>query len=110
MDDIASYLDGSALYGDDFNLEQIGEWYADEEEVYANLGAGNSAAYSYGYHAWNWHHAYRHLQTISYDNVLGFGNAFAWNMNYHPTNFLQRLRPTSSFLLLRKDKTRRTDP
>lgn len=76
MDDIASYLDGSALYGDDFNLEQIGEWYADEKEAYANLGAGNSAAYSYGYHAWNWHHAYRHLQTISYDNVLGFGSAY----------------------------------
>ena len=76
MDDIANYLCGRALYGDNFNLEQIAEWYADEEEAYANLGAGNSAAYSYGYHAWNWYHAYRHLETISYDNVLGFGSAY----------------------------------
>ena len=29
-------------------------------------------------------------------------NAFAWNVNYHPTTALQRLRPASVFLVLRK--------
>ena len=28
--------------------------------------------------------------------------AFSWNVNYHPRNALQRLRPTSVFLILRK--------
>jgi hypothetical protein len=27
---------------------------------------------------------------------------FAWNVNYHPRSILQRLRPTSVYLLLRK--------
>jgi hypothetical protein len=28
--------------------------------------------------------------------------AFAWNVNYHPRNTFQRLRPTSTFLILKK--------
>jgi SAM-dependent methyltransferase len=70
------YLEGKALYGDDFTQEQIAEWYTDEEEGYANLGAKDSAAYSYGYHAWNRLHAYRYLPKGPFEQVLGFGSAY----------------------------------
>jgi SAM-dependent methyltransferase len=29
-------------------------------------------------------------------------NAFSWNANYHPRNLLQRFRPTTAFMVLRK--------
>jgi SAM-dependent methyltransferase len=76
MDNIDTYLDGSLLYGDDFNQDQIAEWYADEKEGYADLGAKNAATYRYGYHAWNTYHAYRHLPNRAFANVMGFGSAY----------------------------------
>lgn len=76
MDNIDTYLDGRLLYGDDFNQDQIAEWYADEKEGYANLGAKNAATYKYGYHAWNIYHAYRHLPNQPFVNVMGFGSAY----------------------------------
>jgi SAM-dependent methyltransferase len=76
MNSIEVYLRGERLYGDDFTPEQIAEWYADEAEGYANLGAGNAATYSYGYHAWNRYHAYRHLGVARLAHVLGFGSAY----------------------------------
>lgn len=37
--DISIYLSGAKLYGDDFTIDEIEEWFADEAEGYANLGA-----------------------------------------------------------------------
>ena len=76
MENLQPYFDGQQLYGDDFDQARIAEWYRDEEEGYANLGAKYSAAYGYAYHAWNRFHAFRHLQDISYKHVLGFGSAY----------------------------------
>lgn len=76
MDNIDIYLDGKLLYGNDFSNDQIAEWYADEEEGYANLGAKDVATYKYGYHAWNIHHAYRHLRNETFAHVMGFGSAY----------------------------------
>lgn len=33
------FLSGKKLFGDDFTLEQIEQWYKDETEAYADLGA-----------------------------------------------------------------------
>jgi len=76
MENIDIYLEGKLLYGDDFSASQIAEWYADEKEGYANLGAKNAANYRYGYHAWNIYHAYRHLSREAFPNVMGFGSAY----------------------------------
>lgn len=46
-DDLKEYFEGKKLYGDDFSLGQIIEWYKDEEEAYYELSRGN---YEYGYH------------------------------------------------------------
>ncbi|HEV7929784.1 MAG TPA: hypothetical protein VGP12_06595, partial [Nitrosospira sp.] len=76
MDNIDIYLDGKLLYGNDFDDTQIAEWYADEEEGYANLGAKDAAAYKYAYHDLNIRHVYRHLHRETFPNVMGFGSAY----------------------------------
>ena len=76
MDNIDIYLEGKLLYGDDFSASQIAEWYADEKEGYADLGAKDAATYKYGYHAWNTYHAYRHLRSEAFPHVMGFGSAY----------------------------------
>lgn len=70
------YLSGQKLYGDDFSIRQIEEWYKDEAEGYANLGASDSGTYRYAYHALNAWHGFRHLPTRRFGNALGLGSAY----------------------------------
>lgn len=72
----ASYRDGARLYGDDLNAEQIAQWYEDEQEGYANLGAADRESYQYVYHALNRHHGFRFLPHRRFHDVLGFGSAY----------------------------------
>ena len=75
-DDFARYLHGEKLYGDDFTLEEIHEWYLDEAEGYANLGAKEKDRYKYGYHQLNMKHAFQHLVGLHFDKALGIGSAY----------------------------------
>jgi SAM-dependent methyltransferase len=43
---------------------------------------------------------YNNRWAVQVDSLLS--RAFAWNINYHPRNTLQRLRPTSVFFVLQK--------
>jgi len=70
------YFSGLMLYGDDFSLEQIREWYRDEEEAYANLGARDPGTYRYSYHALNKRHGFRHLPSRQFAHALGLGSAY----------------------------------
>ena len=54
-------LAGRKLYGDDFSVDEIVEWFADEEEGFANLGAKNRENYCYEYHGLNRLHGFNHL-------------------------------------------------
>ena len=76
MNNIEVYLEGKLLYGDDFCESEIAEWYDDEREGYAELGAKNRASYKYVYHALNTYHGFRHLPEDSWLDVLGFGSAY----------------------------------
>jgi hypothetical protein len=38
------YLSGRELWGDDFGAEKIEQWFADEREAYADLGASAGEA------------------------------------------------------------------
>lgn len=75
MVDFSEYLSGRRLYGDDFDRRQIAEWTESEQEAYSELG-DLSAERSYGYHALNEFHGYRHLPTGPLGDALGFGSAF----------------------------------
>lgn len=77
MSNIEMYLNGTALYGDDFDAEKIAEWFADEKEGFADLGAKDAANYEYGYHALNKFHGFKYLPNAAqFNRVLGFGSAY----------------------------------
>lgn len=80
MNDTAEAMDcyfrGEKLFGDDFSAAQIEEWYRDEQEGYADLGAKDAASYSYQYHALNDFHGFSRWRGRSFEKVLGFGSAY----------------------------------
>ena len=76
MDSMQPYFSGQQLYGDDFDATGIEAWFRDEEEGYADLGARDADAYSYGYHALNDRHAFRFIRDQRFNALLGFGSAY----------------------------------
>ena len=73
-DDLADYLDGSKLWGDDFDPAQIAAWFEDERDAYIQLGhAGTNDDYEY--HALNRRHGFRWLPARTLERVLGLGSA-----------------------------------
>ncbi|MFA5864692.1 MAG: class I SAM-dependent methyltransferase [Phycisphaerae bacterium] len=76
MTNMNEYFAGDKLYGDDFKLEQLREWYEDEVEGYANLGAKNRASYRYVYHALNYYHGFKYIQKKIINSALGIGSAY----------------------------------
>lgn len=70
------YFSGREIYGNDFNAEQIEEWYKDEQEGYANLGAKDSGTYRYGYHALNKLFGFESLGEREFEHALGIGSAY----------------------------------
>ena len=97
--DMERYLAGEALYGDDFSESEIAEWYADEGEAYADLGARSPENYKYQYHAWNMYHGYRHLRGIEFPTVLGMGSAYGDELApiLQSTSRLVIVEPSSAF-------------
>ena len=75
-DDLIRSLRGEKLYGDDFSLGEVQEWFDDEREAYANLGSKERSSYRYGYHALNTEHAFQHLPDRRFERVLSFGGAY----------------------------------
>jgi len=70
------HINDKALYGDDFTIEQIENWYNQEKEAYANLGNKNRETYTYGYHALNNLHGFSYLKSRHFINALGLGAAW----------------------------------
>jgi len=74
--DWGPFFRGERLYGDDFSPEQLAQWYADEAEGYADLGAKDQGAYTYSYHALNAAHGYPSLRGRTFEHALGLGSAY----------------------------------
>jgi SAM-dependent methyltransferase len=81
-ENIAIYLRGEKLYGDDFSPEEIEQWFTDEREAYANLGARERSEYRYSYHRLNWVHGYAYIGRCRLPQVLGLGSA--WGDEFAP--------------------------
>jgi ubiquinone/menaquinone biosynthesis C-methylase UbiE len=75
-DDISTYLSGTKLYGDDFTIDEIQKWFADEAEGYANLGAKEKIKYQYVYHELNNQHGFKHIRKRRFNEALGVGSAY----------------------------------
>lgn len=98
-DDISMYLSGDRLYGDDFTIEEIRQWYADEAEAYADLGAKEKSKYRYVYHQLNNRHAFRYLRNSHFNEALGIGSAYGEEFNpiAHNIDHLTILDPSEAF-------------
>jgi SAM-dependent methyltransferase len=70
------YFLGERLYGEDFSLTQILEWFEDEKEGFASLWAKTPDTYEYEFHALNERHGYRFLPNRSFPRVLSVGGAY----------------------------------
>ena len=73
------YFNGQKLYGDDFNSDQITQWYKEEEEGYSKLDSRELILLDqdiYLYEHINRIHGYQYLEkNRTYKNVLGIGSA-----------------------------------
>ena len=75
-EDISVYLSGEKLYGDDFSIDEIEKWFADEAEGYAGLGAKEKESYKYIYHELNKQLGFRFLKDRRLNRALGIGSAY----------------------------------
>jgi SAM-dependent methyltransferase len=71
--DLATFLAGDALYGDDFDQAAIDEWFEDEADAYVEM-AGDGVE-EHGYEQWGIRFGYRHLPADRrFRHALGFGS------------------------------------
>ena len=73
-------LNGDALYGDDFTLDQINQWFEYEKEGFYNLYYENSdlktlASESYEFEELAQQHCFKFLKNLSFEMMLGIGSA-----------------------------------
>jgi SAM-dependent methyltransferase len=77
MKHVDNLFSPNKLYGDDFSIEKIADWYNLEKEGYANLGSRNRNNYKYQYHEINKAYAFNHLpKDMVFENALGVGSAY----------------------------------
>jgi SAM-dependent methyltransferase len=76
------YFSGEKLFGNDFNIDQINEWYNQEAEGYAHLGNNDKTTYSYNYQNFNYVHGFSKIPERKFDQVLGLGSA--WGFEFEP--------------------------
>lgn len=76
MSEDSAYFSGEKLIGDDYTVEEIEQWYADEKEGYADISDTDMHEGQYIYHSINNIHGFKYLPKKVYENVLGFGSAY----------------------------------
>ncbi len=73
------YFNGTNLYGDDFSIDKIAQWYKEEEEGYSRIESRELQLLDQGIYLYgnmNKTHGYKYLdKNRMYKNVLGIGSA-----------------------------------
>jgi SAM-dependent methyltransferase len=76
MNDFSEDFNGQKLYGDDFSLEQIEQWYKDEQEAFTDMYVRPSQGnYRYPYHSLDLYHGFNHIPNVPIKHALGIGSA-----------------------------------
>jgi SAM-dependent methyltransferase len=70
------YFSGRRLYGDDFNDEQLRDWYESESEGYAKSVLATQKKYSYHYHELNRFHFFGRIEITPGAAAIGLGSAY----------------------------------
>lgn len=75
------YLSGKSLYGDDFSIEHIARWYAQEAEAYSDIYSEKDKENGFEYRHITTLHAYQYIQHIAhFSSVLGFGASWGFEL------------------------------
>lgn len=74
---LAPYLSGNRLYGDNFSLDEIMQWFADEASDYDETGSSGHHSPTYPCHRLNHLHHFRYIKGQSFEQALGIGQAQA---------------------------------
>ena len=75
------------LYGDDFTIEAINQWYKEEEEAYANLYGESVTSNTFEHTNFDTLFGFNRIPQKKYKNVLGFGAS--WGYEFLP--FIQNI-------------------
>ena len=70
------------LYGDDFTIEKIEQWYKEEEEAYANLYGESVTSDTFEYTNFDVLFGFNRIPQKKYKNALGFGAS--WGYEFLP--------------------------
>jgi len=76
------YKSGDKLYGDDFKINQIEQWYKEEEEAYAQLEGENITQDNFEYTNIDQLFGFPNICIKKYEFVLGFGAS--WGYEFIP--------------------------
>ena len=76
------YKNGDILYGDDFDIHQIEQWYREEEEAYALLEGEYITQENFEYTNIDQMFGFPFIEHTIYDKVLGLGAS--WGYEFIP--------------------------
>ena len=81
MSNFNDYLQGDKLYGDDFTLPEIEQWYLQESEAYADMYGTNLEHEAYEFGPLTDLYSYQYIAHIpSFNCVLGFGASWGYEL------------------------------
>lgn len=80
--DFKKFFSGKELYGDDFTLEQIKQWFKEEEEAYANIYGEKINSDNFDYSIFDKTFFFSKIPDKEYSKVLGLGAS--WGYEFLP--------------------------
>jgi Zn-dependent M32 family carboxypeptidase len=67
---LREYLEGKKLFGDDFSIQQIENWFNEEIKSYASMYKTGESLHEYIHHALNQEFGFRFLPNIKFEHVI----------------------------------------
>ena len=98
--DLQEFVAGRRLFGDDFDINRLKEWFEDEAGAYPEVEArGEGHGTEFLSHAKNLRYGFKHLPDVNFDHALGFGAADAREFGpiLHKLKRITVVEPTGDF-------------
>ncbi|MDR1632841.1 MAG: class I SAM-dependent methyltransferase [Dysgonamonadaceae bacterium] len=79
--DMTNYFSGENLYGDNYTIEEIIQWYKEEEEAYADMYGKDVSDNTYSHHL-DILFGYKYIPVREHNiyNALGFGSSWGYEL------------------------------
>jgi SAM-dependent methyltransferase len=80
MNTDVDYFSGNQLYGDNFTISEIEQWYRDEQEAYADMYGQSDSPDGFSGKNLDILFGYKYIPNKKYANVLGFGASWGYEL------------------------------